>query len=182
MLKDYRINTDGVLTLYIGDGGDVTIHDGVTSIGDGAFDGCSSLTAVSIPGSVTAVGAGIFRGCDKLPNEKIESCLPENDFWREGRTSFELDGWYGQTYTVFLKGAFASLRFVFRNKYDELGIEDCVYIKADSERVHPVRQADDNFILDLKGVDKLFIKSIRPGKNYVPDSLEITLGEIRFHR
>jgi hypothetical protein len=163
----------------------VTIPGSVTSIGGEAFALCSSLTSASIPGSVTAVGVGVFRGCDKLFGEHsggIESFLPENDFWREGKTPFTLDGWYSETYKVHLNGVFVSLRFAFRDKFDELGIEKCVYIEADSKRVHPVPQTGDNFLLDLKGVDELFIKSIHPGKSWVPYSEEIVLGDIRFHR
>ena len=38
----------------------------VTSIGRGAFKGCSGLTSVEIPESVTSIGRGAFRGCSGL--------------------------------------------------------------------------------------------------------------------
>jgi hypothetical protein len=39
------------------------IPDGVTSIGAGAFVGCSSLISVTIPDSVTSISGWAFRGC-----------------------------------------------------------------------------------------------------------------------
>ena len=49
----------------------VEIGDSVTSIGFYAFGDCSSLTSVVIPNSVTSIGATAFYGCDNLQyNEK----------------------------------------------------------------------------------------------------------------
>ena len=49
----------------------MTIPDNVTSIGNYAFLGCSSLTSVTIPDSVTSIGNYIFYGCSLLTNVKI---------------------------------------------------------------------------------------------------------------
>ena len=38
----------------------------VTSIGDGAFACCSSLTSITLPNSVTSMGGGGFDGCSSL--------------------------------------------------------------------------------------------------------------------
>lgn len=42
------------------------IPNSVTSIGDGAFYGCSVLTSITIPNSVTSIGEGAFDSCSGL--------------------------------------------------------------------------------------------------------------------
>ena len=44
----------------------VVIEDGVTSIGNSAFDSCSNLTSITIPDSVSSIGNFVFYGCSSL--------------------------------------------------------------------------------------------------------------------
>ena len=76
---------NGVLTKYIGPGGDVVIPDGVTAIGKGAFSRKKKLTSVTIPASVTKIGSTAFSGCDSL----ARVTLPE------GITEIGNNGFYG---------------------------------------------------------------------------------------
>ena len=75
----YTTNADGVsvtITGYTGPGGAVTIPTNinnllVTSIGDYAFEECTSLTSVTIPASVTNIGYAAFYLCTFLTNVTI---------------------------------------------------------------------------------------------------------------
>ena len=53
----------------------VTIPNSVTSIGDGAFAGCSGLTSVTIPNSVTSIESSAFAGCSGLTSVTIPNSV-----------------------------------------------------------------------------------------------------------
>ena len=84
-LNGLLLSKDG-RTLIRGVNWNVTIPDGVTSIGAYAFSGCSGLTSVTIPSSVTDIGYGAFDGCTSLKNiewqvdagasETVETTIP----------------------------------------------------------------------------------------------------------
>jgi hypothetical protein len=54
----------------------VTIPSSVTSIGADAFYVDNSLTIVTIPNSVTNIGAGAFSGCSRLTNIMVDPLNP----------------------------------------------------------------------------------------------------------
>ncbi|MDG1852590.1 MAG: leucine-rich repeat domain-containing protein [Verrucomicrobiales bacterium] len=49
----------------------ITIPDGVTSIGGRAFWQCTNLTSITIPDGVTSIGDFAFRGCSSLTSITI---------------------------------------------------------------------------------------------------------------
>ena len=67
------IDENGVLTYYRGNEATVVIPDGVTGIGDYAFEHCcTSLASVMIPTSVTSIGDRAFEYCTNLAEIKFE--------------------------------------------------------------------------------------------------------------
>ena len=77
--EDYTyITNNGTIMImrYTGPGGDVTIPSTitgllVTTIGPYAFDGCRTLTSVTIPDTVTSLAYDAFAACSSLTNVTI---------------------------------------------------------------------------------------------------------------
>ena len=53
----------------------ITIPNSVTSIGNEAFEGCNSLTSITIPNSVTSIGNKAFYGCSGLTSITIPNSV-----------------------------------------------------------------------------------------------------------
>lgn len=53
----------------------VTIPNSVTSIGASAFNGCNGLTSIAIPEGVTNIGYGAFRNCESLTSITLPNSL-----------------------------------------------------------------------------------------------------------
>ncbi|MBQ8836837.1 MAG: leucine-rich repeat protein [Clostridia bacterium] len=62
----FAIESNGTLSGYYGEHDTVVIPEGVTSIGDRAFSGCSTLASIVIPEGVTSIGRCAFSDCNKL--------------------------------------------------------------------------------------------------------------------
>lgn len=64
--EEHYVIVNGILFDFYGDGGSVTIPDGVTKIGYQAFEFWEDLTRVTIPTSVTVIGDMAFHACSCL--------------------------------------------------------------------------------------------------------------------
>ena len=67
------LSKDG-LSLILGCNASI-IPDSVTSIGNGAFYGCSGLETIEIPDSVTSIGDWAFEGCSGLKAIEIPNSV-----------------------------------------------------------------------------------------------------------
>ena len=50
----------------------IVIEEGVTSIGDYAFENCDNLTSITIPGNVESIGESAFYNCDNLTDVTLQ--------------------------------------------------------------------------------------------------------------
>ena len=71
-MRDYGNKEDSTLGRYVttapwgGEVKAVVFEQGVTSIGNEAFYGCSSLSSISIPDGMTGIGSSAFKDCSSL--------------------------------------------------------------------------------------------------------------------
>lgn len=66
----------------------ITIKEGVVSIGDGAFSGCTGIASINIPAGVQIIGRNAFKNCSSLAAITIP-----NNVTQIGENAFSGTGW-----------------------------------------------------------------------------------------
>ena len=127
----------------------------VKTIGDNAFQGCSSLTSVIIPESITTIGNNAFYGCSSL----ISVILPEN-VTSIGSYCFRK---CSSLKTITIPKSFRSFGYgaFYRTAVDSVIISDIqswCYISFDEFDSNPLYNAN-HFILNGEEVTDLIIPS-----------------------
>ena len=79
-MDDYSINYNNLVTTAPwGDYWEsikyVEIENGITTIGNRAFYGCSNITSVAIPNRVTSIGVAAFYRCEKMTSITIPNSV-----------------------------------------------------------------------------------------------------------
>ena len=79
MGAEFKIDNN-VLLKYEGTDAVVEIPDGITKIGESAFDGNKTLSEVTMPNTVTSIGKYAFRKCAKLKTVVFSNALEEIEY------------------------------------------------------------------------------------------------------
>ena len=89
----YDTQDNSILFVNASITGNVTVRDGITKIGEGAFSGRTGLTGITLPESCTVIDPNAFKNCTALTDinfpEKLE-LIGRNAFYNSGITSLKL--------------------------------------------------------------------------------------------
>ena len=79
---------------------EITIPGSVTSIGEGAFSLCRGLTSITIPNSVTSIGGLAFAGCSALTSITIPNSVTEIGWWAFHACNYLTDIYFASNPTI----------------------------------------------------------------------------------
>ena len=129
----------------------ITIPNSVTSIGWTAFSGCESLKSIDIPNSVTSIGGCAFFGCTLLTSVTIPDSI----------TSLDYSVFYGCTSLTSITIP-DSVISIAKDAFLECTSLKDVYYSGTAEQWHQIKITSDNQTIDdvFKGINVHFASSI----------------------
>lgn len=136
---------NGILTKYEGTDAVVVIPEGVTQIGDSAFQECKTLTELVMPDSVTGIGKYAFKKCVKLKSVVFSKALTAIGYeaFRDCKALKELS--LPDTLRTVEGGAFAGCV-----KLSKVACDSKVY-EAGSNPFHGYQAAECKLMFDQNG-------------------------------
>ena len=131
----------------------VIIGEGVTSIGDMAFNGCSSLKSVTIPAGVTSIGEYAFIGCSAMTSLTFaegSQLQTIGDYAFDGLTSLTSDIILPASVTSMGQDAFAKV-----SKNTTVGISITAAAGSQLTAIHTDAFSGANASIDLSNCTQL---------------------------
>ena len=122
-MQDYTASSSAPWYSYRNEITSCAVEDGMTSIGNYAFYGCSKLTGITIPDSVTSIGNYAFYGCSKLTIITIP----------EGVTSISCRAFYNCSAltSITIPGSVTSI--IYEAFYNCSNLKDVFYIGTQAQ-------------------------------------------------
>ena len=146
----------------------VTIGNGVTSIGSYAFENCSNLTNVTIGNGVTSIGYSAFSYCSSLMSITIPNSVANIGDWAF-RNCYKLVEVYNLSSSISItKGSedHGYLGYYALNVYNS--IEEASKIWTDANGYVFYEDGDACYLVDYVGSDtELILPTSCNGKNYL---------------
>lgn len=150
--EDFEIQ-NGVLVKYKGTDSEVSIPDGVTKIGDSAFEGNTTITGISFPDSITEIGRRAFYGCIGLKEAVLPGNLEKLGFAAfEGCSSLNYV-WWPKTLTVFETEIYdeTTEEYVYGRPFDDTGDTLCVEFEEGTVKI------PDGCFVEMSNLKKVII-------------------------
>ena len=142
----------------------VTIPNSVTSIGSSAFWNCSGLTSITIPNSVRIIGDSAFRSCSGLTSVTIGNGVTNIDLYAFADCSSLTSVTIGNSVTRIGQYAFSDCNGLTAVHISD--IESWCKIKFEHYESNPLKYAHHLFLNGLEIKDLVIPNSVTSINNY----------------